>query len=268
MRKVLSWTLCSLMAVLLLSSADAGAQPGAGKRAIRGMGVVQGIGRAAKPGHAIRLDKLPAGRVPSLGRAAASAGAGRNLRVEQARRNSPQGGMLNRNGIRLPQGVGRVPAGELGRYLNDGNLPQSQRYLGSGNLGELSQYLYGNRGAPGYGGYGYNNNYYRRQKGMADAYRDATIANAIVNVVGILATTAAQDQYRSRPVAAAPVVMQQGSPAYEMQKVVVQEGFYQQEQVSVPERQDPATGSVIEAHQEIHRRWVPPVYELRQVQVR
>jgi hypothetical protein len=122
--------------------------------------------------------------------------------------------------------------------------------------GLLEEYLYN-----GYGRHGFDP--YEAEKAHADAYRDAAIANAIVNVIGILATA-----NQAQPVAAytppAPVVPQ---GHIERQRVLVQEGRTEEYQVWIPEYTIPATGEVVLGHHETRQRTVAPVYEEREIWV-
>jgi hypothetical protein len=111
---------------------------------------------------------------------------------------------------------------------------------------------------------------------MADAYRDAAIANAVVNLVGVLVTASGQ---RCNPPAAAAVsaapqpryTVQPQAPAVrghiEEQRILIREGHYEEYRVQVPEYTVPGTGERVLAHQETRRRWVEPVYEVREVWV-
>jgi hypothetical protein len=114
----------------------------------------------------------------------------------------------------------------------------------------------GGYGNQGYGGspWGYYDRH-REAEAYADAYRDAAIANAVVDVVGILVSNS-----QARRVA---------EPAghYVTQRRVVKEGFYETYTVWVPETYDSKTGEYIEGHNETRRRWVPEVYEETQVWV-
>lgn len=98
-----------------------------------------------------------------------------------------------------------------------------------------------------------------REDARADAYRDALIAETIVRVVGIIASNTMQPP----PPHAAP------APAghYETRRTLVREGYWESQQVWVPEQRDPTTGVVVEGHYQVHKRWVPEVYEETQVWV-
>ena len=107
--------------------------------------------------------------------------------------------------------------------------------------------------------------YYRdSQKETAKAYRDAAIATAAIGVVGtIIGSAIAADQHRAAP----PVAHCPPAGRYVTERVLVREGYNQEQRVWVPEYRDPATGALIRGHYETHVQWVPPVYEERQVWV-
>jgi len=105
---------------------------------------------------------------------------------------------------------------------------------------------------------------------MADAYRDAAIANAVVNLVGIVATAALQPEPRAVAVAApapAPVVHAQPRGYYRTEQVLVSPGHYEDIRVWIPECRDPYTGRVSGGYHEVRKRWVAEVYEYRPVWV-
>ena len=148
----------------------------------------------------------------------------------------------------------------------------------AGALGNGFGNPYGNFFGNPYGGNGYGRNHHDE---FADAYRDAAIANAVVGLVGVIANAACQPRpvavaapaYAAAPVyaaapayAAAPVVVQPAGH-YEVRRTLVQEGYYENTQVWVPEYNDPATGTIVAGHYETHKRFVPPVYQETQVWV-
>ena len=136
-------------------------------------------------------------------------------------------------GLGNQRGYGDNPiAGLLGNYLNNG-------------------YGYG-------GGRGFDP--FEGEKAHAKTYRDAAIANAIVNVVGILATTS---QQRQGVVCAAPAPRGH----VEHQRLLVQAGRTEEYRVWVPEYRIPETGELVVGHNETRRREIPPVYEEREVWV-
>ncbi len=184
-------------------------------------------------------------------------------------------------GIRMntprPQGL-RAPRDFGGASRTPGGL----RFPDSGSR---SRGLNGNLFNGNYGRYGiaeqlfraYHRGYDRDPyDDIADAYRDAAIANAVVNMVGIIANAAMQPRVVAQPAmmsTQAPVSVAQPAPApppgltghVERREVVVREGHYEEYQVFVPEHTIAATGEVVEAHHETRRRWVPAVTEVREV---
>jgi len=158
---------------------------------------------------------------------------------------------------------------DRGRRPSSGQRPfGGQSPFGNGNISGnplgslLGQYL-------NQGGYGFNRGFdpYAGQKAQAKAYRDVAIANAVVNVVGILATA-----NQPRIQAACPpggVVAAPESPCgyVERQRILVQEGRTEEYKVWIPEHTIPETGEVVEGHHETRRRDIPPVYQEREVWV-
>ena len=203
-----------------------------------GLADAEGIGRTSAPGKGMRLDSVKRPVARSAGQRIAPSRAGGEFR-------SPGGGApvnLNRG---RGTGLGRGLDGERAGL---GNAPLS---------GLLEEYLYNE-----FGGRGFDP--YEGEKAHAKAYRDAAIANAIVNVVGILAT-ANQPQI---PVAAGPPPAPVAPRGYiERQRVLVQEGRTEEYQVWVPEYRIPETGEVVLGHHETRRREVAPVFEEREVWV-
>ncbi len=129
---------------------------------------------------------------------------------------------------------------------------------GSGDYGPLADLL-----GQGFGNHGYR----RAEHEMADAYRDVGIANAVVDLLGILVTACPQEP---RAVAVpvvrtAPAAVPSGH--IEQQRILIREGHYEQYQVWVPEYVVAATGERVEGHHETRRRWVAPVYQVREVWV-
>lgn len=118
--------------------------------------------------------------------------------------------------------------------------------------------------------YNYRETQRKREEEYLDLQRTQMITNAVVGVVGILAATQAQKhQQQGGYYAPAPVQVAAPAPAgyYETQRVLVQDGYYANQQVWVPEYRDPSTGTIIDGHYETHRRWVAPVYQETQVWV-
>lgn len=176
-------------------------------------------------------------------------------------------GVRGNAGVRGSSGV-RRPSIPAGANLNHGRNPGlGQNPFGNGNSsgnglgGLLGQYLNN--------GYGYNRHFdpYEGEKAQAKAYRDAAIANAIVNVVGILATAnqpRLQAVCPTQGVAAAPA-----APCgyVERQRILVQEGRTEEYQVWIPEYTIPETGELVVGHHETRRREIAPVYQEREVWV-
>lgn len=167
-------------------------------------------------------------------------------------------------------GLRGVPARDGGEFRGGGVRVEGGATRGRGNSGVgafrpsdshvngtpgglLEQLLYNE-----YGGHRFDP--YAGEKAQAKAYRDAAIANAIVNVVGILAT-AGQPQ-------APPVVCPAPPQGHiERQQVLVQEGRTEEYDFWVPEYTIPATGEVVVGHHETRRRTIAPVYEEREIWV-
>lgn len=203
-----------------------------------GFADAQGNARTGSPGKSMRLDsvKRPAAR-------------------SAAQRVSPSrvGGESRRPGAGAPLNLNRNRGNgaSLGRGVN-------RDYAGLGNAplgGLLEEYLYNE-----FGGRGFDP--YEGEKAHAKAYRDAAIANAIVNVVGILAT-ANQPQV---PAVACPAPVAP-SGHIERQRVLVQEGRTEEYQVWIPEYTIRETGEVVVGHHETRRREIAPVFEEREIWV-
>lgn len=187
--------------------------------------------------------------------AAADPGRGRSIRT-------PSGS--------IGRGVSGAARGISNRSIHGGSSRGASRSVSANDFGRGLQNAF--RGLGDYNGrsrYGNPYDYRRHDDDMADAYRDAAIANAVVGLVGILVNAAVQPQ----PVAvatpaytAAPVVVQPAGH-YEVRRTLVREGYYEATQVWVPEYLDQATGTIIAGHYETHKRWVPPVYQETQVWV-
>lgn len=113
-----------------------------------------------------------------------------------------------------------------------------------------------------------------RDDEMADAYRDAAIANAVVNLVGIAVGAAVHDRTCATPVAVAPapapapvtVVRPQPRGYYTTEQILVSPGHYEDVRVWVPESRD-AYGRPVPGYYVVHKRWIPDVYEYRPVWV-
>lgn len=167
--------------------------------------------------------------------------------------------------LRSPLLRGRIPGLSSRNSSRFGNL-QSWGQLrgllrGSG--------VFGNRHHSAYSRYPYfGDRYGSSDREDAKAYRDVGIANAVVGLVSVLANS---PLYNSAPtyVSSEPAYVTCPPPAvrYIRQPVLVRQGYYQETRVWVQDSYDPSTG-VETGHYEIQRRWIPPVYELRDVQVR
>lgn len=128
----------------------------------------------------------------------------------------------------------------------------------------------------GYGnGYGYGNNYrndHHHNDDFAGAYRDAAIANAVVNLVGIAVGAAVQHQAYATPVVVAPAPVQvvevQPQPRgyYRTEQILVSPGHYEDVRVWEPECRD-AYGHMSGGYYVVSKRWIPEVYEYRPVWV-
>jgi len=96
---------------------------------------------------------------------------------------------------------------------------------------------------------------YRRD--VRRSNRDAAIAVAVVGIAGaVIAATAAPKT---------PAYCTQPTGHYVTERVLVREGHHVEERVWVPEYRDRATGALVRGHYQTHVRWMPPVYEERQV---
>ncbi len=158
--------------------------------------------------------------------------------------------------------------GQSGYYGHHGH--GAYPFLGGGSWG-WPGYGYG-YGYPLWGGFGYGYPYYDHYAYRADrAYADAIVDAAIIGSVGNVVSSIIDS---GRPVIAAPPVVVSQAPVvalppghYEIRKVRVGGGYYEQSKVWVPERLDPQTGVTTEGHYEVQRRWVPEVWEDQQVWV-
>lgn len=138
----------------------------------------------------------------------------------------------------------------------------SNSYRGTGNSAGRYPILEALRNAQ-YSDHRYDNRHgYRHDDDYADAAKTAAIANAVVGVVGILANA-------NRPYCPPPVVVAPPAPCghYVTERVLVQPGHYEQIRAWVPQSRDPYTGCMVGGYYEVHQRWVPEVYETRQVWV-
>lgn len=245
--------------------------------ALCGVVEAQGAGRDIAPGKSVRIDAgKRVGSATNIGRATRSGAPSRGISsarrgassrdISSARRGAPSRGMSSagrpatRGNARTPSV--RRPSPRENPGLNGGRVPGTTRnpfdnsHLSDNPLGALlGQYLNN-----GYGG-GHRYDPYEGEKARAEAYRDAAIANAVVDVVGILVTAS---QPRAHVVAAGPEAPR---GHVERQRVLVREGRTEEYQVWVPEHTIPETGEIVAGHHETRRRDIPPLYEEREVWV-
>jgi hypothetical protein len=252
-----------LAAVTLLGTLPAYGQlrtPGAGPAS---SGVRNSPAPSVRAGRVAERVSVPSARgnvrTPALPRtqgALAPSRAGSAQRAGTRVRRGPAN-MQRQPGIANPGATSRPLLGDAARRGSSGYPGSSaRRHPGGGSypfLNDLLQQQYGH-------------DPYRTQsrahRDYARAQRDAAIASAVVGIVGIIAESASQ-----QPVHAVPAPSVSG-PVYETMNVLVQEGYYEEQQVWVPEQHDRRTGVTIAGHYQTHKRWVPPVYETRQVRVR
>jgi hypothetical protein len=160
-------------------------------------------------------------------------------------------------------GNSRGPLGQhRGRVPNPGGFsPGGVQFSDNPLGGLLGPYLFNE--------YGYGGRFdpFEGEKAHAKAYRDAAIANAIVNVVGILATANQPQIQQVCPTTTVVTAPPAPRGHVERQRILVQEGRTEEYQVWIPEYVIPATGEVVVGHHETRRRDVPPVYEEREVWV-
>ena len=130
---------------------------------------------------------------------------------------------------------------------------------GSGSPFGRSSGLFGNMGGPGYYNNRYDSHYRYEQDRMAKAYRDVGMAQALVGLVGIVATVAQQPpQYAAVPA--------QGY--WQRQAVIVQPQRYEHRQEYIPPLYDSRTGQKIGGdYHESRTVLVPEVVEYRDVWV-
>lgn len=202
----------------------------------------------ARPGAPIKTPRIDIGT-----RVSPQANIGRATRNSSAIRGVTHGRRPS-TGARVPSG--RLPGGDFGRLPGQSPLGGLSGLDGNPLNGLLGQFLLNEYG------YGRHFDPYEGEKALAKAHRDAAIANAIVNVVGILVT------------ANQPVVTQACPPAQpalrghvERQRILVQEARVEEYRVWIPEYTIPETGEVVVGHHETRRREIPAVYEDRDVWV-
>jgi len=269
--------------------------------AFAGGGRARSVGKAASA--IVRAGGAPSIRLPNGGRGGspfpllnalgqAANGGGRNsspFPLLNALANG--GGHNNSSPFPILDAINRA-AGN-GNHHNNKNDAQDFLY-GLSQLGQYGGYGYPGYGGyggygGGYGGYGYGALYpyyqaHERQRAdeeYADAIRDSAIAGAVSNVVSAIVTTQgrtavpvyAQPQpvyTQPAPVYTQPApVYTQPSPLgrYETRREKVGGGYYERQQILVPESRDPQTGNIIESHYETVRKWVPEVYQETEVWV-
>lgn len=159
----------------------------------------------------------------------------------------------------------------LERLSSRGRVTEGLGRSGSPGLDTFGKMLgaFGNYAGHGYG-YG---DRYRYENEMADAYRDAAIANAVVGLVGIMVSAAQQSNcttVAAMPAAAAPMPVTAAPPPgrWERQVVVVQPAHYETYQEWIPEIYDSRTGQQIGGgYYESRSRLVPETYQYRDVWV-
>ncbi|NUM54877.1 MAG: hypothetical protein HUU46_14620 [Candidatus Hydrogenedentes bacterium] len=258
---------------------------------------------AGKPGRAIRstgsIGKVPSIRAPqALGELGRIAGRNQSSpfplldaisRAGSDRGRAPSSPFPILDAISRANNSGRnypstpFPVLEALSRLDDDHDKSSdvEKFLyGLSQIGGYGGYGYGpgyGGGYPGYGAYPYYNSYYQHKSNeeYADAMRDAAIANAVGNVVSAIVSSPSVRTPVPAYVQQAPVYTQpapayvQPSPTgrYETRREVVGGGYYEREQIWVPEARDPRTGYIVEGHYETVKRWVPEVIQETRVWV-
>lgn len=171
-----------------------------------------------------------------------------------------------RNGSRrsgLAEGLGRISD----RSRGGAGLGRNGR-PGLDTLGKMLG-AFGNYAGHGYG-YGDRDRY---ENEMADAYRDAAIANAVVGLVGIMVSAAQQSDcttVAATPVSTAMPVAHAAPPPghWERQTVIVQPERYETYQEWIPEIYDSRNGQKIGGgFYETRTRLVPATFQYKDVWV-
>jgi len=105
------------------------------------------------------------------------------------------------------------------------------------------------------------------EKEVRRSNRDAAMTTAVIGLAGaVIGAAILSDRAYAAPVAPPPVIhCPPPAGRYIIERVLVREGYHLEERIWVPEYRDPATGVIVRAHYETHVRWMPPVYEERQV---
>ena len=162
----------------------------------------------------------------------------------------------------------------LGRLSQSSRSPESFRRSGNSGMNVFGEMLrglenYSDHGLSNIPYYGYGNRHHHDNDEMADAYRDAAIANAVVGLVGVLVSAAQQPQYpQYAPVAATPVHVTAPAGHWERQVVVVQPAHYETYQEWIPEIYDSRTGQRIGGgYYESRSRLVPETFQYKDVWV-
>lgn len=166
---------------------------------------------------------------------------------------------------------------ELGRFLEGRRGLERPGHSGNPGFGAFGEMLraFGEYSGQGFGNiphYGYGDRH-RYENEMADAYRDAAIANAVVGLVGVLVSAAQQPQYATvtaapASMAPAPVAVTPPPGRWERQVVVVEPAHYETFQEWIPEIFDSRTGQRIGGgYYESRSRLVPETFQYRDVWV-
>jgi hypothetical protein len=178
----------------------------------------------------------------------------------------------------LAEGLGRLGGSSrgqgLGRFLEGSRGIEGLGRSGNPGIGAFGEALrvFGDHEGYGSGGFGYSDRY-RYENEMADAYRDAAIANAVVGLVGIMVSAAQQPQYTAvaaapMSVAPAPVSVAPPPGRWERRTVVVQPARYETYQEWIPEIYDSRTGAKIGGgYYESRSKLVPETYQYQDVWV-
>jgi len=162
----------------------------------------------------------------------------------------------------------------LGRLSQRGRGQEGLGRSGNSGMNAFGEMLRGfeNYAGRGHGNlpyYGYGDRHHRDNDEMADAYRDAAIANAVVGLAGVLVSAAQQPQYpQYAPVAAMPVCAAPPAGRWERQAVVVRPAHYETYQEWIPEIYDSRTGQRIGGgYYESRSRLVPETFQYKDVWV-
>lgn len=191
----------------------------------------------------------------------------RSIRQSTPSRSISRGSGGSRSSSRGLGGLGNILGG--GRSGGSSRSRSGSRGLeGLGNLLDLGRGGFGNQYGRDGGFFG--GRHRSNDDAVADAIRDAAIANAIVGVVGIIANAATVPYGYSQPAYPAPAPGYAPSysvPQYRTERVLVQEGRYEEYEVWVPDAYDSRTGETVKGHSVIRQRYIPEVWQERQVRV-